>query len=46
MTTNLKKKVVGNLIVKLEAKEIYGHITKSQGMLPPPFFFNGERECL
>lgn len=39
MTTNLKKKVVGNLIVKLEAKEIYGHITKSQGMLPPPPFF-------
>lgn len=42
MTTNLKKKVVGNLIVKLEAKEIYGHITKSQGMLPPPFFLMGK----
>lgn len=41
------KKVVGNLIVKLEAKEIYGPITKSQGMLnPSPPLFNGERECL
>lgn len=27
------KKVVDNIIVRLEAKEIYDHITQSQGML-------------